>query len=210
MRPLRILRLRLQAAVAQLTERQRLRIAEDSASASPLTAAAPITTRAFAPDNFPLRNAAAHAGRARTFFDVSRMTRAAESDVPDNRASCSAAERQPSRFHDPPSSTRRANNAFAEVTNCSTLSNSTHTSSPQRAEPRQDRDRQRSRPGTVRCPEPRPAIPPASCVEQYRGGETLKPRKMPINKEEFRNLRKVPKRITTHRQAPRSPLSERL
>ena len=57
------------------------------------TVAADAIASAFGPDNFPARIASAVAGNASICFDVSNMLRAADTDVPDAAAICSAAER---------------------------------------------------------------------------------------------------------------------
>ena len=67
--------------------------ANNRASASGATVAADAIASAFAADNFPARIASAVAGNASTCFDVSNMVRAADTDVPDTAAICSAAER---------------------------------------------------------------------------------------------------------------------
>ena len=59
------------------------------------------------PTASPARIASAVAGSASICLDVSNMFRAADTDVPDTAASCSAAERYPARFHVAASSIRR-------------------------------------------------------------------------------------------------------
>ena len=98
------------------------------ASASGATSAAAAIASAFAADNFPARNAFAVASRVRSFFDVSNWFFAAETDVPVIKASWSAAERYPPRFHLPASSTRRASNNFVAAARRSTVSNAVHKS----------------------------------------------------------------------------------
>ena len=55
--------------------------------------AADAIASAFAGDNFPARIASAVAGSASSCLDVSSIVRAADTDVPDTAAICSAAER---------------------------------------------------------------------------------------------------------------------
>jgi hypothetical protein len=86
--------------------------ANKPASASGATVAADAIASAFARDNFPDRIASAVAGSDSTCLDVSNMVRAADTDVPDRPASCSATDRNPARFHVAASSTRRAVNVL--------------------------------------------------------------------------------------------------